>query len=357
MEKLKLIDVEDASRRNILYVTAKSISTIGYSLLSKVYVDLPEKVKTIKEKNPNSVFLYSGLHKSLWETTGILVSLDKNGLIIPAVGMGDNLIKGKFFLKIVKQLRIFLIKRGNTRADLISSAKMLKKYVLSYMANGLDVMLFPEGTRKTIPSKGEYGVFFSTAFDALLDYEKYKDDISKKNNLSAYDFYIIPFNVDYSRVREAFEMIREKNTPRTLKLWDSIKMLRHLKTIFVSYGEPINIKKHLDKSRKELSVMAREKCLNLVKILPINIVATAVLETFNNDKNYDNDLDKIYYYIEKTVERLSDYKNKFRDFTAKDDPKSIYKKVASYEKLFRVPKQKDTAYFKLYSSYIGHYLK
>ncbi len=350
----ELLKIEDASRKNILYQIAQFISKAGYLSLSKVFVELPNTVKEIKDNNPKTVYLYSGLHKSLWETTGILVSLKQNGLLIPAVGMGDNLIKGEFFLKIVKKLRIFLVKRGTTRADLVNSAKLLKKYILSYMANGLDVMLFPEGTRKGIPSKGEYGGFFPTAFDAMLDYEKNKEIITKDNSLPAYDSYIIPFNVDYSRVREAFEMIREKNVPRTLKIWDSIKMLKHLRTIYVSYGEPINVKDHLDKTRKELSLYVRKKCTDLVKILPINIVATAVIESFK-DKSSD-DLNAIYFHIDKTIEKLLKYKKNFREFSTNEAPESIYKKVASYEKLFKSPKEKDIAYFKLYSNYIGHYL-
>jgi len=351
----ELLDIQDASRKNLFYVVAKSIAALGYLSLSKVFIDIPDSVKSIKGNNDRAVYLYTGLHKSLWETTGILVSLSKSGLPIPAVGMGDNLIKGELFLKIVKKLRIFLVKRGTSRADMVRSAKLLKQYILSYMANGLDVMIFPEGTRKGIPSKGVYGGFFPTAFDALLDYEKNKTEITKENNLPSFDTYIIPFNVDYSRVREAFEMIREKNVPRTLKIWDSIKMLRHLKKIYVSYGEPINVKAHLGKTRKELSIFTREKCLELVKILPINIVATAVLEAFNN--NNENDINKIYYYIEKTIEKLLKHKNKFRDFFANEDPKSIYKKVSSYEKLFRNPREKDIPYFKLYSNYINHYLE
>ena len=97
----ELLTIQDASRKNLLYITATSISKAGYLLLSKVYVELPETVKDIKKKNANAIYLYSGLHKSLWETTGILVSLKQNDLLIPAVGMGDNLIKGEFFLIIV----------------------------------------------------------------------------------------------------------------------------------------------------------------------------------------------------------------------------------------------------------------
>lgn len=350
---MELLTIRDASRKNIFYLIAKGISLTGYTFLSKVVVDLPEPIKEIKKNDPNAIYLYTGFHKSLWETTGILVNLSKNKIDIPAVGMGDNLIKGEFFLKIVRKLRIFLIKRGKTRADLIESARLLKQYILSYVANGLDVMLFPEGTRKSIPTKGEYGAFFPTAFDAMLEYEKSKDTITKNNDLPPYDTYIIPFNVDYSRVREATEMIREKNVPRTLKIWDSLKMLRHLKSIYVSYGEPIHVKDHLDKNRKELSVMVRNRCLELVKILPINIVATAVVEAFNNGKT--NDLNGIYLHIDKTIEKLQRYKKNFREFSTNEGAESIYKKVISYEKLFKEPKEKHLSYFKLYANYIGHY--
>ncbi len=352
-DKWDLIKIDTTDRKNLLFLIMKGISYAGSALLSKVITEIPDSVTEIKKNDEKAVYLYTGMHKSLWETTGILVTLNKQGLAIPSVGMGDNLIKGQFFLSLVKNLGIFLIKRGSTRGDMIQSARMLKQYIISYMAEGYDALIFPEGTRKNIPSKGQYGNFFPTAFDAVLEYEKNKNAISTANNLSQHNSYIIPFNVDYSRVREAFEMLREKNVPRTLKVWDSLKMLKHLKTIYVSYGEPIPVRDHLDMNRKELSLLARERCLELVKILPINIVAKAVIEAFK-----DQSIDKhegIHYHIEKTIEKLQPYKKNFREFSSNEGPESIYKKVTSYEKLFESPKQKYLQYYKLYSNYISHY--
>lgn len=99
----------------------------------------------------------------------MLSALYLNKLPIPVVGMGDNLIKGKLFVTLAKNTSVFLVKRGRTRREIVESAKELKKNMYSFMAYGKDVLLFPEGTRTNIPKTGEYGGFFPTAFDALID--------------------------------------------------------------------------------------------------------------------------------------------------------------------------------------------
>ena len=112
--------------------------------------------------------------------------------------------------------------------------------------------------------------------------------------MRAHDTYVVPFNTDYSKIREDRELVKESGSkPRTLHIIDSLKMLKHIGDLYISFGEPIKIADHLDKTRKELAVFAREKCLELVKILPINIVALAILDTheagqIKTDKIFSN---------------------------------------------------------------------
>ena len=111
-------------RRGSVFFFARSISNWGFKRLTKVHVEFEEDL--IPLKNSDGVFLYTGLHKSLWETTGVLSALHHNGLPIPLVGMGDNLIKGKFFVSLAKRTgSLFLVKRGKTRRELVESAQML----------------------------------------------------------------------------------------------------------------------------------------------------------------------------------------------------------------------------------------
>lgn len=342
-------------RRGSIFFFARSISNWGFKKLTKVHVEFDETLSPLKKSN--GVFLYAGLHKSLWETTGILSALHHNKLPIPLVGMGDNLIKGKFFISLAKRTgSLFIVKRGKTRREIVESAQMLKKYILSLAAYGRDTLLFPEGTRKSVPTTGEYGKFFPTAFDALLDYEKLKKDIISSNpGLKSNNLFIIPFNIDYSRIREAYELTGyTANLPRTLRLWDSIKMLKNIKDVYVSFGKSIKVSDYLEKSRKELSTMVREKCLDLVKILPVNIVSLAILDSFaQNSTKQKNIVDN----LKNRINSLRKFKDRFRGFSFDEDPGSVLLKVAMHNNDFKNISKEKTPVYKLYSNYINHYLK
>ncbi len=340
-------------RRGITFFLARLISNWGYKNLTKAHVEFNVDLLDLKQKG--SVFLYTGLHRSLWETTGMLSALNMNKLPIPIVGMGDNLIKGKLFVTLAKNTSVFLVKRGKTRREIVESAKELRNNMYSFMAYGRDVLLFPEGTRTGIPRAGEYGGFFPTSFDALLEYEKEKYSIDQsKKDIKIMDSYIIPFNCDYSVIREAGELVGfNTEKPRTLKIWDSLKMLKHIKDVYITFGTPVKVSEHLEKSRKDIAVMIRENCLDLVKILPVNVVACALTEAMNNNKS---DIDTIYKLIESVISRLENSKEKFRGFE-NFDPEIIFQTVANSIPEFRNPSVKKIPIYKLYADYIGHYLK
>lgn len=336
---------------------AKFLSIWGYKYLTRPHVEFHEDLKPLKKEK--SVFLYTGLHKSLWETAGILVAIHLGGLPIPYAGMGDNLVKGKFYHWLIGKAGVFLIKRATNRREILESAKMLKDYVFNFIANGVDVMLFPEGTRKSIPSRGQYGKFFPTTFEALLEYEKNKEEIIEKyKDLSPYNTYIIPLNVDYSRVREDREMLEDykKGKPRTLHIKDSLKMVKKIGDTYISFGSPVNVGDNLEKNRKELSVHVREKCLDLVKILPINIVSRAILDSTVEDRI---ETGKIETNISRIIQKLSHLKDRFRGFTADDNPGDILGKVVKYEFTFRQKHiaMKHLPFYRLYANYIGHYFE
>jgi 1-acyl-sn-glycerol-3-phosphate acyltransferase len=343
-------------RKNWAFRLAKFLSVSGYKALAKPHLEFHENLLELKKKK--SVFLYASLHKSLWETTGILAALYLEKLPIPYTGMGDNLVVGKFFQSLAQKVGVFLIKRPGNRAQMLESARMLKDYTINYLAHGEDVMLFPEGTRKSILSQGEYGKFFPTAFEALLGYEKNKEKILEEYpRLEAHDSYIIPTNVDYSKIREGWEMLKEyKGKPRTLTVLDSLKMVRNIGDTYLSYGNPIKVADHLDMSRKQLADLTREKCLELVKILPINVVARSIVDSVDGDRI---DTGKIADNIAGNVRKLSSLSDRFRGFTPADDPMETWRKVTAYESYFK-EKYIDIKYlefYRLYANYIGHYFK
>ncbi len=338
--------------RGLTFLIARSISNWGYKHLTKAHVEFNNDLLDLKHKG--SVFLYTGLHRSLWETSGMLSALNINKLPIPVVGMGDNLIKGKLFVTLAKNTSVFLVKRGKTRREIVESARELRKNMYSFMAYGRDVLLFPEGTRTSIPRTGEYGGFFPTSFDALLEYEK--DKKSKSSDLAGikhFDVNIIPFNCDYSVIREGRELAGfNAETPRTLKIWDSLKMLKHIKDVYITFGSPIKVSDHLGKTRKEVAVMTREKCMELIKILPVNLVARALVESIT-EKKYD--MESIYKKIEVVMKKLAIHKDKLRGFSDNSSPEKIFLSVSESIPDFRNPSPEKLSLYRLYSDYINHY--
>ena len=343
---------EILKRRGLIFFVARIISNWGYRNLTKAHVEFKKDLIDLKQKG--SVFLYNGFHRSLWETTGMLSALNLNKLPIPVVGMGDNLIKGKLFVTLAKNTSVFLVKRGKTRREIVESAKELRNNMYSFMAYGRDVLLFPEGTRTSIPRTGEYGGFFPTSFDALLEYEKDKDSFDpNKKGIKKFDSYIIPFNCDYSFIREGGELVGfGSDTPRTLKVWDSLKMLKNIKDVYISFGSPVKVSEHLEKTRKEVSIIIRNECLKLVKILPVNVVGKALVESLSENRS---DMGTIYKKIESVMKNLNDHKKKFRGFPDDNNPERIFKIVSKLIPDFRKPSSKKLPLYKLYSDYIGHY--
>ncbi|MCX6579886.1 MAG: 1-acyl-sn-glycerol-3-phosphate acyltransferase [Candidatus Aminicenantes bacterium] len=349
------LEKEEIVRRDLLvYLWAKFVSNTGYRFFSRPHLENPYDLKKLKKEN--AVFLYTALHKSLWETSGVMSSIYFQKLPPPYIGMGDNLVKGKLFQKLAGKTGAFLVKRPQTRKDVLESSKKLKQYVIYYMAHGIDVSIFPEGTRRNIPDKREYGNFFPTAFEAILEYEKNKEKIlAEYKSLTAHDVYIVPFNVDYSKVREDYEIIRElEGKPHTLHILDSLKMIRHIGDLYISFGEPIKIADHLDKTRKELAVYTREKCLELVKILPINIVSWAILDAHEAGRL---GRDKILECIRENMGKLEGLKERFRGFEPGESPGDILDKTARCEKNFKNITPAHLPFYRLYADYINHYMK
>src|SRR5664280_1040264 len=132
------LDVSD--RRNVYYWTAKTLAMLGHRFLVRPHVEMDDDVAALKRRG-DAVFLYCGLHKSLWETSGVLPPLHLAGLPVPYVGMGDNLVKGRAFQHLSWKIGAFLVRRPANRKEMLESARKLRDDVLSFLANGLDVMV------------------------------------------------------------------------------------------------------------------------------------------------------------------------------------------------------------------------
>jgi len=353
MTDYKIPDRTFTDRKNLTFRLAKMVAVWGYKHLTKPFLELHEDIVRLKKNN--AVFFYAPLHKSLWETSGILVPLSLSKLPLPYIGMGDNLIRGGFFRRLCRDVGIFLILRATNRSEMLASAIDLKRQMVEHFAFGKDVLIFPEGTRTSIPKTGKYGKFFPAAFEGLLEYERNKQEYLKENpGLIHHDLYIIPGTTDYSKVREDIEMTEgTKGKPRTLRIWDTIKMIKNIRETYIDFGKPIRVSDHLDKDRKELAEFTRAKCLELVKILPINIVSWAILESVEGECiNVSKIEGNISFYIQKLI----NFKDRFRGFSENDSPSAIFEKVNKYDSLFKL-KNIDIRHIKvyrLYANYIGH---
>ncbi len=344
-----------SDRRNAYFLLAKTIVLVGHRLLVKPYVEMDPELVALKQRG-GAAFLYCGLHKSLWETSGVMAPLHLAKLPLPYIGMGDNLIKGQPFEYFSKKIGTFWVRRPSNRKEMLESARKLRDDVLSFLAYGLDVLLFPEGTRKNIPTRSRYGEFFPTAFDAVLEYERNKAAILQGNpKLSPLQMYIVPFNVDYSRVREAVEMVApDAAKPRTLHVVDSISMLRGIGDTYITFGTPIRVADHLEKDRKELAALTRERCLELVKVLPINVASRAMLEL---EPGAAVEPAALHAAVHRVVEALRPYADRFRGFSLADAQAQIVSRARQMQLDFARLLPEDVPVYRLYASYIAHYLE
>jgi 1-acyl-sn-glycerol-3-phosphate acyltransferase len=345
---------ETPARKNLVFFVAKSIALAADRLLVTTHVELDDELLRIR-REPGSVFFYVGLHRSLWETSGVLVPIHKARLPLPFVGMGDNLIHGRFFQGLSKRVGLFLIRRPSSRGDMLESARRLRDDVLAYLARGLDVLLFPEGTRTNVAKRHTYGDFFPAAFEALLEYERNKERICAANSgMTPREMYIVPLNVDYSQVREGEELVDHgTRRPRTLHVFDSLSMVRHIGDTFLSYGKPIRVADLLQLDRKRLAAESRRQCMELVKILPINVASLAMLRL---DASAPFSQVQLEDSIREVVASLAPRADRFRGFSLSDAPGEIVRRARQRQIGFERLDPESIALCRLYADYVRHYL-
>ena len=334
-------NVSVTRRSPLIYGTAVVLLRLGLRFLSRTHEEIPKRMFTLKKEGYR--FIYVGLHKSLWETSGVQTVLHRNRLPVPYAAMGDNLVRGRFFQSIAKRMGIFLVKRASGRRGLLESATLLKGELKTHLKAAIDVIIFPEGTRKNIPQFGRYGTFFTTVFEAALELIQEGERVV-----------LVPVNVDYSHVREDHEMLRSSEKhPRTLHILDSLNMLSHLDDIFVSFGEPVLLTDP-QWNRKNLAEHCQQACLDLIKILPINVVAWAIYSLLQKNVR---DADSLYREIEANILAMAPFRERFRGLDLQTKGFALFEQVSKKRKEFRSwaeKKPEPLALFKLYRDYIGH---
>ncbi|MBN1196135.1 MAG: 1-acyl-sn-glycerol-3-phosphate acyltransferase [Candidatus Aminicenantes bacterium] len=333
-------------RNRLVFGLARRFGIWGFRLWCRPHLELNPDLRKIADNG--AVFLYAALHKSLWETTGIQVALTESGMEVPWVGMGDNLVRGRFFQGIVERAGGFLIRRPRNRRDLILSARQLRDSVLSLLETRRSVLVFPEGTRRSIPDHHRHGPFFPAVFEAVLEYAREQES---RDGEKMPPVFIVPVNVDYAKVREDREMLGRRSGPLTLHVRDSVKMIRHIGDVYVSFGAPFDVSTLTHMDRRSLAEETRNACLDLVKVLPVNIVAHGMLRAFRNGHV---DSGHIHDGIAAVMDELNPYAHRLRGMSFRDDPPELIRRVARFNPLFRDFSLRTLPVVRLYADYIAH---
>jgi hypothetical protein len=156
-------------------------------------------------------------------------------------------------------------------------------------------------------------------------------------------------------VREAREMVGEEaGKPRTLHVLDSLSMIRNIGDTYLSFGKPIRVAGHLEMDRKELAALCRQRCLDLVKILPVNVASHAILQL---EPGAAVSMTALYESIWRVVEALRPYADRFRGFSLADAQAEILRRAAQVQLDFRRLLPENEALYRLYAGYISHYLQ
>ena len=336
-------------RHPLIFGMVRRFGIWGFRLWCRPHLELDPGLKDAAAKG--GVFLYAALHKSLWETTGIQVALTLSGMDVPWVGMGDNLVRGRFFQGLVERAGGFLIRRPRNRRDLIASAIQLRDSVVSLLETRRSVLVFPEGTRRGIPDNRTHRPFFPAVFEAVLEYARMRTAAEAGEYPPVF---IVPVNVDYTKVREDREMLQRRSGPLTLHILDSLKMIRYVGDVYLSFGKPMQLSEMPGMDRRSLAEATRTACLDLVKILPVNVVAQGILRA---KQAGSMDLEKVYRGIEAVLEDLRPHANRMRGLSLHDDPPGLIQRVSRSNALFKKPSDRMLPVVRLYADYIGHLIQ
>jgi hypothetical protein len=204
---------------------------------------------------------------------------------------------------------------------------------------------FPGGTRTRT---GVYPDFFPAIYQGVIDAAKdLRDPFNPINDIPEY---IIHTNIDYSKTLEVKEFVSENHDPTKPHSFsfkhDFKKFMKNPGHVYISFSEPIRVNPYDD--RKVLAKQSFEACLNLIKILPINVMSEAMVR-MNPEPGSPIDNNKLYDFVDGVVYDLSHHQHKFRRITI-DNPKKIVS-------LSRVPiDSRLMDMYNVYSNYISHYL-
>ena len=388
-------------RSNLWFPIAKGLAWSLIKPTSTKHYEIPEETLELmkyQDKYRDCSIFFVAPHKSMWETLGIPYAISWHDGDVPFIMMGNNLVK-KEQGSLEKMLKYILDRSGvvgvereeNPRTSSPVMVSDISKIVL-YNRN---VLIFAEGTR----SKGGLIKDFKPAgFQGLVDAVS-----------SGAKSFIVPVNVDYSQlielnsfagsneidnlvsamVRDGFPLMdnphqlmylrnayngmqfvdldtftriaeialsKDKDIISSLALFKNkytfkVKETKSWKInigdVYISFGNPIPVIK--GDNRKDLAKLSYDKCTDLVKIQPINVLSKAIVR-LNPVFGEPIDNYALRSSIDDVVIDLQPFEDKIRDsnlYTKSEDIMSK-SKIEIDSKLIEA--------YRIYNNNISHYV-
>jgi len=332
--------MQSPQRNPIILSLAKSLFWPVIKTTSFKHYSMPKQTQKLlkkqKEKNHCALFFIAP-HKSMWETLGIPYAIDLHGGKLPYALMGNNLVKkssgktNKLFDYVARQSGGIMVEREQNPRQAIPHMIATIENILKTNNN---VLLFPEGTRSR---DGFVKDFMPAGFQGAINAAQHTN------------VHIIPVNVDYSILYEMDEFTAGEAKKYRVKAKDYLKWrATYLDDIYISFGKPLAVQE-TDK-RSELAKQTKEACLDLINILPVNVLSEAILQ-LNPQRNETLHPKTIKASIDNVLADIDEYENKFKQFHSCSKPKKILEKAKQRINLDRLPA------YEIYANYISHYLQ
>lgn len=136
-------DVIYKSVSNLLEKSAEGFTQSGFDTLSK-----------------EQSYLYLSNHRDIVLDTSLLnMTLIDHGLITTASAIGDNLVQKDFLMELSKLNRNFLVRRGQSPREMLTSSKLLSQYIKNLLVSGRSVWVAQrQGRTKDGLDKTQQGV-------------------------------------------------------------------------------------------------------------------------------------------------------------------------------------------------------
>jgi len=293
------LEVKLASQNKVIRYLQKWIFKPNMKKGCAYHLDMHPETKKLISKEEGSV-LYVGLHRSLWETGGVNWILNNEGIKSPYIVMGSNL-KYTFLSDLFVEKSGIIVFDRDKNANKKELIPKFKTKLQKHLERGDHLIIFAEGTRSRNGLPLHFG---GIGFDASI-----------KASENA-DVYIVPFVVDYSLLR-IYELDRyinyiktgKKEVAQKPKLYEIINFFKGMEDVYVSVGKPKKISP-CDNSM-DLRKETRNKCLEISKILPANVWATANLYAYNTNTHCRRN---VLSLTDKILHNLEGYEHLMRGF-------------------------------------------